>query len=378
MNDNSDFLSTQLITYLGNKRALISNIETEVIKAKKTLGKEKCVCLDLFSGSGIVSRMLKEHSSLIYANDLEDYSNILNQCYLSNSTDFESIKEKYLKYRNEILDFVSSPEKMISGVISENYAPSETENVQKGERCFYTTENARIIDTIRTKIDEIIPDEDSGIKKYFLAPLLTEASVHTNTSGVFKGFYKNKDTGIGCFGGKKGDALSRIKGKVNLPLPVLSNFDCKSEIFQKDASELAKQLKNIDIAYLDPPYNQHPYGSNYFMLNLILKNALPPENEARLSKVSGIPSNWNRSNFNKSKKALLSMEEIISSLDARFILISYNSEGFITFDEMKTMCEKYGKVETIAIKYNTFRGSRNLSKRSIHVKEYIFVLEKSL
>ena len=167
MNDNSDFLSTQLITYLGNKRALISNIETEVIKAKKTLGKEKCVCLDLFSGSGIVSRMLKEHSSLICANDLEDYSNILNQCYLSNSTDFESIKEKYLKYRNEILDFVSSPEKMISGVISENYAPSETENVQKGERCFYTTENARIIDTIRTKIDEIIPDEDSGIKKYF-------------------------------------------------------------------------------------------------------------------------------------------------------------------------------------------------------------------
>ena len=28
------------------------------------------------------------------------------------------------------------------------------------------------------------------LKKFFLAPLITQASIHVNTSGVFKGFYK--------------------------------------------------------------------------------------------------------------------------------------------------------------------------------------------
>ena len=142
--------------------------------------------------------------------------------------------------------------------------------------------------------------------------------------------------------------------------------------YQKDAVELSKELKNLDIAYLDPPYNQHPYGSNYFMLNLIIKNKLDVE----ISKVSGITQDWNHSVFNKPSSALKSMEEIIASLSSKFVIISYNSEGFITFDEMSEMLKKYGKLKTVEITYNTFRGSRNLQNRDIHVSEYLFILEK--
>ena len=98
--------------------------------------------------------------------------------------------------------------------------------------------------------------------------------------------------------------------------------------------------------------------------------------DTRISKVSGIPSNWNRSKFNKRAYALESMEKIISSLDAKYTIVSYNSEGFIGFDEMKGMLRKYGAVKTVEIQYNTFRGSRNLKNRDIHVSEYLFVLEK--
>ena len=143
-------------------------------------------------------------------------------------------------------------------------------------------------------------------------------------------------------------------------------------IFRKNTVELAKELDSLDIVYLDPPYNQHPYGSNYFMLNLILKNRLDVE----VSKVSGITQDWNRSAFNKSYSALKSMEEIIANLDAKFAVISYNSEGFISFEEMSQMLRKYGKLKTVEITYNTFRGSRNLRNRDIHVSEYLFVLEK--
>lgn len=364
--ENKDFLATQLITYIGNKRKIIGEIEKEIELISEKSGKEKLVCTDLFSGSGIVARMLKRHSSKLIVNDLENYSSVINSCYLINKKDFPKDEFEYL--RKKIED--SCRLEKLPGIISMNYAPQDDDNIKKGERVFYTHQNAVLIDTYRTLIDKFVPDEN--LRKFFLAPLITEASVHVNTSGVFKGFYKDKNTGIGCFGAAGKNALSRIFGRIELKEPVFSNFESDLEIYQKDTVLLSKELKNLDIAYLDPPYNQHPYGSNYFMLNLILKNKLDVE----ISKISGITQGWNRSVFNKPYSALKSMEEIVSGLDSKFIVISYNSEGFISFDEMSEMLKKYGKLKTVEIAYNTFRGSRNLRNRDIHVSEYLFILEK--
>ena len=364
--ENREFLTTQIITYLGNKRRLIGNIEKEIDLIAEKSGKEKLVCTDLFSGSGIVARMLKRHSSKLIVNDLENYSSVINSCYLINKKDFPKDEFEYL--RKKIED--SCRLEKLPGIISMNYAPQDDDNIKKGERVFYTHQNAVLIDTYRTLIDKFVPDEN--LRKFFLAPLITEASVHVNTSGVFKGFYKDKNTGIGCFGAAGKNALTRIFGRIELKESVFSNFESDLEIYQKDTVLLSKELKDLDIAYLDPPYNQHPYGSNYFMLNLILKNKLDVE----ISKISGITQGWNRSVFNKPYSALKSMEEIVSSLDSKFIVISYNSEGFISFEEMSEMLKKYGKLKTVEIAYNTFRGSRNLRNRDIHVSEYLFILEK--
>ncbi|EMB23133.1 DNA adenine methylase [Treponema denticola] len=364
--ENKDFLTTQIITYLGNKRSLIDKIEEEVKLISKCLNKEKLICADIFSGSGIVARMLKKYASKIIVNDLENYSYVINSCYLTNKEEYP--KKLCNELRDEIIS--SSLKKKTPGIITENYAPKDDNKIEKGERVFYTHKNALLIDTYRNLIDKIVREEN--LKRFFLAPLITEASIHVNTSGVFKGFYKDKNTGIGCFGASGKNALTRILGEVELKEPVFSNFNSKLEIFTKDAVLLSKEIKNVDIAYIDPPYNQHPYGSNYFMLNLILKNRL----DVPISPVSGITQGWKRSVFNKPYLALKSMEEIISSLDARYAVISYNSEGFISFEEMTNMLQKYGELKTVEIKYNTFRGSRNLNKRNIHVSEYLFVLKK--
>ena len=379
-------MTTQLITYIGNKRSLIGNIESEVLQISKKTGKDKFVCADLFSGSGVVSRMLKKYSSKLIVNDLENYSAIINSCYLSNKSEYP--KEECDVLRAKIEE--QCAKEKIPGIITNHYAPKDSNNIKKGERAFYTHENALLIDTYRNLIDKIVPSftpseslaEETksplklSLKKFFLGSLITEASIHVNTSGVFKGFYKDKNTGIGCFGASGKDALSRILGKIELREPVFSNFESELEIFQEDTVSLVKELShkssNIDIAYLDPPYNQHPYGSNYFMLNLIAKNKL----DAEISEVSGITQDWNRSVFNKANTAFASMENIVKNLSANFIIISYNSEGFITFEQMSEMLKKYGKLKTIEITYNTFRGSRNLRNRDIHVREYLFVLEK--
>ena len=363
--ENSDFLSSQIITYIGNKRALIGEIANHISAIKEKMDKKHFICADLFSGSGIVSRMLKQHSSKLICNDLENYSYVINSCYLTNKKDFDY--EKYNLLRDKILS--SAAKKKIPGIITEHYSPKDENNIQKTDRVFYTHENALLIDTYRALIDRYV---EPDFQQYFLAPLITEASIHTNTSGVFKGFYKDKNTKIGTFGGAGRNALSRILKTIELPVPIFSNFSSRVELHQKNTIELSKELKNIDIAYLDPPYNQHPYGSNYFMLNLILKNEIT----APVSPVSGIVSNWNHSDFNKRVLALSSMEEIIKNLDTKFFIISYNSEGFISFDEMTAMLKKYGNLTTQDIHYNTFRASRNLNNRSLHVSEYLFILEK--
>lgn len=356
------YLDEQLLTYLGNKRSLLSMIEQGLAEIEKNGGEIHSI-IDLFSGSGVVSRLFKSKGYEVISNDLENYARIVSECYLSNSDEFNLDTWKEIKEKIENYPLVTD------GVVSTLYAPQDTNNIQSGERVFYTRENAIKIDTYRTAIDEVCPDD---YKKFFLAPLLSEASIHTNTSGVFKGFHKDRNTGIGKFGGTKGNALERIMGEITLNPPILSGQNVPYTVYQSDANELSTEI-SADVAYLDPPYNQHPYGSNYFMLNVILNNVIPE----KISAVSGIVADWNRSNYNKKAKIHESLEEVIENLDVKYVLLSYNSEGFLTYDEIIEMLEKYGEVSVFSTQYNTFRGCRNLNDRDIHVTEYVFLLKKN-
>jgi len=364
MIEKKEYLSQQLITYIGNKRALLDFIGEGISRVQKKLNKPKLIMLDAFSGSGIAARYFKQFSDLLIVNDLEKYSAVINECYLSNECDVDILLLK--GYYNELIR--QAQENPVKGIISELYAPDDDNTIGKNDRVFYTSRNALYIDTIRQLINTI----PLTLQKYFLAPLLSEASIHANTSGVFKGFYKNRKTGIGQFGGLHQNALSRITGDIVLPFPVFSNFNCDKIICNGDANTIIESLPEADIAYLDPPYNQHPYGSNYFMLNLILDYTFPNS----ISVVSGIPNNWNRSDYNKKHKILLSLIDLVKKIKAKFVILSFNSEGFITKDQLSIMLNKIGKVEILETQYNTFRGSRNLSNRDIYVKEYLFILEK--
>lgn len=128
---------------------------------------------------------------------------------------------------------------------------------------------------------------------------------------------------------------------------------------------------NLDLVYYDPPYNQHPYGSNYHMLNTIVDYVEPLE----LSKTAGIPKKWNKSSYNKEKEALTSFDELIQNTKAKYIMISYNNEGFISFEQMMNICNKRGETQSIDEEYTAFRGSRNLKNRNHKVTEYIFLIK---
>lgn len=356
------YLKKQLITYIGNKRSLLDFIGYSYDYAAKRLGKKSFSCFDGFSGSGIVSRFFKEKgASKVVANDLELYAKIISECYLSNKSEIN------IKEIEELASFLNQTKlsgdpafAYPTGLIELFYAPEDDENIRDFERVFYTNSNAKIIDNTRARTDNI----------FILAPLFSEASIKTNTGGVFKGFYKDSKTKVGKFGGTKEQALSRILSEVLIQPPILSDKECEWEVYQQDTALVDVE---VDFAYYDPPYNQHPYGSNYHMLNTIAAY----KEEEQYSEVAGIPSTWNRSNYNYKQKATKAFEQLIENTKAKIIAISYNNEGFISEQEFDTILSKYGRFEVLNQKYNTYRASRNLSSRELHTTEYIYILEKS-
>jgi adenine-specific DNA-methyltransferase len=363
--ESPEYLTDQLITYLGNKRTLIRAIDSVVEQVRDELRGRRIRSADLFSGSGVVSRMLKKHSSYIAANDLEFYASIVSRAYLTNreEVEWEKLEEAVQRLNKKVLSG-GGPK----GFIAEMYAPKDDRKIKRGERVFYTSENARRLDAFA----QLIRKEDPKLQELLLAPLLSSASVHANTGGVFKGFYKDA-RGVGRFGGSGDDALSRIKKPIELRLPVISKFSAESEVFQSDAAEVASKIKKLDFVYLDPPYNQHPYGSNYFMLNLIADYKRPKV----VSEVSGIPENWNRSDYNKRNESFSALSHLVDSLDSRFILLSFSDDGFLDPSDLQVLFNEHGKTERYDITYNTYRASRNLSGRSQKLTEHLFLLDRS-
>lgn len=363
---NSPFFTSHLITYIGNKRRLLPFLYKGFSKIREKAGKKKLVVFDGFVGSGATARLLKAFASELHVNDLEDYSETLNRTYLANRSevDIEEL-ERHINWLNE--NKLKSKSRK-PGFIEKNYAPKNDNDVQAGERVFYTNTNAKIIDNLRRLVDEV----PSKYRHFCLASLLVKASIHTNTSGVFKGFHKHN--GNGHFGGRGENALSRIKKEIALDTPEFSDFECPLYVYKQDLNKLVgdNKLPFFDLAYYDPPYNQHPYGSNYFMLNII-NCGKPIEIQ---DGVSGIAKEWNRSAYNKREAAKKAMDQLLADTRARFIAISYNDEGIIPIDSFKEILSRHGKWELMEQDYNTYRGSRNLRDRDIKVKELLWILEK--
>jgi adenine-specific DNA-methyltransferase len=337
------YVHQPMITYIGNKRKLVDKIEEVVRKL------EPKSCADAFSGSGVVARMLLTHTEKLFVNDLEKYCEVISNCFLKTPSwaDQDEI-DTHLTAMNNCPD--------VSGFITEMYASEE--------RSFYTSENGRRIDGMLSYVDKNVPD---NLRDYCLGPLLVKASIHTNTSGVFKGFHK------GGWGGKNGHAMDRITKRIMVDVPVWYEYR-DVEVHRKDACDFLKDLPKVDLIYLDPPYNQHPYGSNYFMLNLICTNEKPQT----VSKVSGIPENWNKSQYNYKNKIKEAMERTLrlATEKAKHTLVSYNNEGFLTLDEWMEILKPYTH-EKIEIEYSCYKGSRNLKNRSTKVTEYLFIISSS-
>jgi adenine-specific DNA-methyltransferase len=372
--DINDYVNQPMMSYLGNKRKLIGHI-TKYLEMDKPK-----TALDGFSGSGVVSRAIKPYLKRLYVNDLEPYSIAIGKAYLANITGntLERFRQFLGNLNSRVDILVASRKAPQINPISSYYSPNDTNNISEGERCFYSSENGMRIDHYISLLANI---EQFRLKKadkelfrdIAIGNLLVKCSIHTNTSGVFKGFYKVD--GIGHWGGYKEHDLQRILRPIRIECPMFYNNGCDVNYNIGTINDFWENYSSdtIDFAYYDPPYNQHPYGSNYFMLNVIYNSIYNRDYSLNIdhTSVSGIPKDWTRSDFNYSKTALTAITDMIDMTDAKNILVSYSDSGMVSKEDILEILDSRGETTVEEISYKNL-NSRPNKVMSDKVNEYLF------
>jgi len=386
------YLTKQIIAYIGNKRRLLPLIHQAIVQSLGHTRTAGLAFIDLFAGSGAVSRMAKHLGFRVLCNDWEPYASVINGAYIEiDRKDLPGMFREHggiegiLRVLNALPDPAPGDQ-----YIARHFSPSseETEGVDhRRERMFYTRRNGLAIDGIRNAIEELYPGDPLGLdgseggreKTILLALLLYEAATHTNTSGVFKAYHKG-------FGGHGRDALGRILAPVELEPPVLIDSAQRAEVFGEDANRLllSEALKDrvFDVAYLDPPYNQHQYGSNYHLLNTIALWDKPAvscrlNRAGTLDEKAAIRKDWiaTKSAYCSRASAPKVLESLLGNLTARRILLSYSTEGIIPLEELLALCERKGRVELLTNEYVKYRGGRQSIRRLNRNLEFVLIID---
>ena len=116
------------------------------------------------------------------------------------------------------------------------------------------------------------------------------------------------------------------------------------EVYCQDANELIKRIEG-DILYLDPPYNSRQYGANYHMLNTIAEyKAFEPKGKTGLREYS-------RSQYCSKRTVKEAFESLIDAAQFKYILLSYNNEGLMSPEDVKSVMSQYGHYKVVTRDY---------------------------
>jgi adenine-specific DNA-methyltransferase len=411
------YLTRGLIAYIGNKRALFPFLADAFSRCAEEFrgpgpADRPLRFLDPFAGSGGVSRLGRALGWAVRSNDRERYAALIARCRLVLSPGrleaafaaeggaeraFGALDAFARGAAEETAALVAAlPDEGArdrwtaafaraaesAPYLARHYAPARTETADwRTERLFYTAENARFLDRAREAVEALYPQDPlaeassaADAKAALLDALLYEAATRVNTSGVFKACHRG-------FGGHGKDALSRITAPMRLRPPDLIDGP-EALVGAADAASFCAAAGSAEVAYLDPPYNQHQYGSNYHLLTTIArwdKPAVPEDRDGSgfLLDRSGIRSDWTetRSDFCRRGRAGKAFAEVLDAIDARFVLVSYNDGGILPLEELRELLEERGAVRVESVPYVAYRGGKQSPTRTERTRELLFVVD---
>ncbi|MGH8987676.1 MAG: DNA adenine methylase [Acidimicrobiales bacterium] len=307
-----------MIKYLGSKRRLVPVLEA--IAASSGVRN----ALDLFTGTTRVAQAFKRLGILVTAVDLARYAEVFARCYVE--TDAAS----------------QSPRELADALSRLNALPGSpgyvTDTFCRNAR-FFQPFNGERIDAIRDAIESDYAG--TPLEPLLLTSLIEAADRVDSTVGLQMAFVKRW--------------AQRSYKRLELVSPVL--LPGRGHAVRGDARTLAGALGSFDLAYLDPPYNQHRYFTNYHVWETIVAWDAPAHYGVACKRIdSRDPAT--RSAFNSKRTMPAALAQTVASVDCQLLLLSYNDESWITVDELERMCSHHREVVTLAFESARYVGAR--------------------
>ena len=307
-----------MIKYLGSKRALMPVLETLFAAS------EASTAADLFTGTTRVAAAMKSAGMTVTAVDTASYSEVFAKTYIELDADKVNAKE----LADAVAQLNSLPPS--SGYFTEVFCEKAR---------YFQTKNGERIDAIRNFIESQY--KESWLYFPLLSSLLIAADKVDSTTGVQMAYLKS---------------WSR-RSFLDLELVTPELLSGSGRSVRGDAIEEAKQLNSIDLAYLDPPYNQHRYFGNYHIWETLVRWD-EPEYYGIANKRVDTRSAENKSAFNSKLTLPSALRSLISNLDAKTLVLSYNNESWLSRRELTDMCSGYESVTILDFDSKRYVGSQ--------------------
>lgn len=332
--------------FLGNKESIVEQIDSFI--EDKITSNIRLTLFDAFCGTGSVSDKLKGKFNIVVNDNLKWATVYTAGRLFAPICQFEKLGFDPFMFLNQSKD-------EIHGFIYKTYAPTES------NRMYFTPTNAARIDYFRQQIEEWFSDELLTESEYMflLASLIESVSKVSNIAGVYGAFLKKWD------------------GRALKPIEFIkpSYSECKQDNITVYNDKIENIISDVecDILYLDPPYTQNQYGTQYHLLETLILNDCP-----QVSKVTGSrPVMPMRSDWSKKYKVNILFDKIIANTTARYIILSYNNDGFMSKEYIEAVMKRYGKPETYCCKKISYKKYQNWkSQNNKEHFEYLFFVEK--
>ena len=327
--------------YIGNKTRLLPFI----LRTLKRSGIPVGSVHDAFAGTASVSRALKAEGWRVHSSDLLMSSYVFQRAYV-----VAERADPLLEAMS--LELSSLPPS--EGFISRHFSPAG--GTESAGRMYFTAVNAGRIDAAREQVARWQRDGKIGDDTYYLllAGIIEGADRVANTAGVYASYMK------------KWQPNARRSFEVVTEPPVAGSQ--RAEAHLMDATDAARTIGEVDLLYIDPPYNSRQYVAYYHIPEILARgwSEGPP---AIRGKVGLLAGDEGRSQWSHGRRVGRLFSGLLAATRARHALISFNSEGHLEPQALLSLLEKAsvdGKVSHYSQRYRRYRADSDREGRHYH------------
>lgn len=322
--------------YIGNKTRLLPFI----LRTLKKSGIGAGSVHDAFAGTASVGRALKAQGWAVHSSDLLMSSYVFQRAYVVARRADPALAEMARE-----LSAVSPRE----GFITRHFSPT-------GERMYFTSENATRIDGAREELEgwrsARAIDEDSYY--LLLAAIIEGADRVANTAGVYASYMK------------RWQPNARRRFDILPEAPIAG--EQAADAYLMDATDAARAIGEVDLIYIDPPYNSRQYVA-YYHIPEILARGWFESGPAIRGKVGLLAGKEGRSDWSHGRRVQKLFSNLLSATNARHVLVSFNSEGHLAPDTLHSLLARTavdGEVSHFTQGYRRYRADSERAGRHYH------------